>query len=161
MIKIVIPIVAATTTALIAGLFFAWSCSVTPGLTRLSNRAYISAMQSMNRAIQNPLFFSCFFGAAILLPLSTFLHYESSVQTVYWLLLAATILYEAGVMGATIFGNVPLNESLEAFDLQASSADEVAAQRARFESPWNRLNHIRTITSAMALVLIIIACVLL
>src|SRR5699024_12873385 len=103
----------------------------------------------MNRAIQNPLFFSCFFGAAILLPSSTFLHYESSVKSVFWLLLAATILYEAGVMGATIVGNVPLNESLEAFDLLASSADEVAAQRTRFESPWNRLNHIRTRTAAM------------
>src|SRR5699024_6596599 len=101
------------------------------------------------------------FGTAILLPLSTFLHYESSVQTIFWLLSTATILYEAGVMIASIFGDVPLNESLDAFDLQASSAGEVAAQRPRFESPWNRLNHIRTITSAMALVLIIIVCVLL
>src|SRR5699024_12587832 len=107
MIKIVIPIVAATTTALIAGLFFAWSCSVTPGLTRLSNRAYISAMQSMNRAIQNQLFFSCFFGAAILLPLSTFLHYESSTHTVFWLLLAATILYEDADVGVSSHGQLP------------------------------------------------------
>lgn len=159
MVQTTIFILAGTFMALMAGLFFAWSCSVTPGLARLSNAEYISVMKSMNRAIQNPLFFTCFFGAAILLPLSTFFYYGSSFQTVFWLLMTTTILYEIGVMGVTIFGNVPLNESLEAFDLQTSSVDEIAAQRARFEGPWNRLNHIRTVTSVIALVLIIIACI--
>lgn len=156
MIKITILILTGTTTALTAGLFFAWSCSVTPGLARLADSAYIAAMQSMNRAIQNPLFFACFFGAAIMLPISTYLHY--GMQSIFWLLLSATILYTLGVMGVTIFGNVPMNDSLEAFVLDASTENEIAAQRARFEEPWNRLNHIRTTTSAVALVLFIIAC---
>lgn len=159
MITIAILILTGTTTALVAGLFFAWSYSVTPGLAKLPDAAYIAAIQSMNRAIQNPLFFACFFGAAVLLPLSTYLHYGTTNQAVFWLLLSSTILYLLGVMGITIFGNVPLNESLDAFDLQSSSEEEIAAQRSQFEASWNRLNHIRTVTSILALVFFIMACI--
>ncbi|MBN2731453.1 MAG: DUF1772 domain-containing protein [Balneolaceae bacterium] len=158
MVQTTILILAGTTAALIAGLFFAWSCSVTPGLAQLSDRAYIAAMQGMNRAILNPLFFVCFFGTAILLPISTYLSYGIAGQPVFWLLLSATVLYLSGVMGVTIVGNVPLNNNLDAFDLDTSTEDEIAAQRVRFEGPWNRLNHLRTIASTATLVLFIIAC---
>ena len=113
----------------------------------------------MNRAIQNPLFFTCFFGAALLLPVSTYLHYGIANPLVFWLLLSATVLYLVGVMGVTIFGNVPLNESLEAFNLQSATDDEITAQRTQFETPWNRLNNIRTVTSTLALILFIAACI--
>lgn len=66
-------------TALVAGLFYAYSCSVSPGLGRLPDAGYLSAMQSINRAIQNPVFFISFLGCLILLPLSTYLHYSSPV----------------------------------------------------------------------------------
>ena len=64
----IILIITATLSALVAGLFFAWSVSVTLGLARVSDSEYVSAMQSINRAIQNPAFFTAFFGAQILLP---------------------------------------------------------------------------------------------
>ena len=54
----IILTIAATTTALIAGLLYAYSCSVNIGLGRLADAEYISAMQSINKAIQNPLFLS-------------------------------------------------------------------------------------------------------
>jgi uncharacterized membrane protein len=59
-------IIAATTTALMAGLFFAWSYSITLGLARLSDEAYIAAMQAGNRTILNPTFYIVFFGVALL-----------------------------------------------------------------------------------------------
>ncbi len=127
----------ATTTALMAGLFYAFSCSVNLGLARLSNAEYISAMQSINRAIQNPVFFAAFFGAPILLPLSVFLHYGQPLSMRFLFLLAATIIYLVGTFGVTIFGNVPLNNILDRFDLQAASEDEMALQRANFERRWN------------------------
>lgn len=145
----------ALTTALMAGLFFAYSCSVNPGLNRLSDAAYLAAMQSINRAIQNPIFFAGFFGAAILLPFSTYRHYEPSPSGRFWLLLAATIIYLVGVLGVTVVGNVPLNEALDAVDLQSATAQEMAARRARFEQPWNRLNTVRTVSAIMAIVLVI------
>jgi len=148
----------ATTTALMAGLFYAFSCSVNLGLARLSNAEYISAMQSINRAIQNPIFFAAFFGAPILLPLSVFLHYGQPLSVRFWFLLAATIIYLLGTFCVTIFGNVPLNNTLDRFNLQSASEEEIAVQRADFEGQWNNLNTVRTISSTLAIMLIIIAC---
>ncbi len=151
---------AATTTALMAGLFYAYSCSVNPGLSRLSDAAYLVAMQSINRAILNPVFFIGFVGTAVLLPLSTWLQYGQPVSLRFQLLLCATVIYWVGVSGVTMLGNVPLNEALDSFNVQTASVEEIAAQRAAFESPWNQLNTIRTIASVLAIVLVIIACLL-
>jgi uncharacterized membrane protein len=146
-------------TALMAGLFYAFSCSVNLGLARLSNAEYVSAMQSINRAIQNPIFFAAFFGAPLLLPLSVFLHYGQPLSMRFWFLLAATIIYLVGTFGVTIFGNVPLNNTLDHFDLESASEAEIATQRVDFEDRWNKLNTIRTVSSTIAIILVIIACV--
>jgi len=154
----VVMILTGTTTALMAGLFYAWSCSVTVGLADLPDKEYISAMQSMNRAIQNPAFFICFFGAAILLPLSAYLQFRINLSARFWFLLAATICYLVGVMGVTIAGNVPMNEALDALQLHSASIREIAAHRARFEGPWNSLNMVRTISSIFSIACFLIAC---
>jgi len=156
----IILVITTTTTALMAGLFYAWSCSVMLGFARLSDREFISAMQATNRAIQNPIFFAAFFGAPILLPLSVFFHYGQPLPVRFWFLLAATIIYLIGTFGVTIFGNVPLNNMLDRFDLQVASEEETALQRANFEGRWNNLNTIRTVSSTLAITLIITACLI-
>lgn len=154
----IILVSAAITTALMAGLFFAYSCSVNPGLHRLSDTAYLAAMQSINRAILNPVFFIIFLGAPILLPFSTWLQYYQPLSLRFWLLLSATIIYLVGVLGVTALGNIPLNEALDAFFIQTASAEEIAAQRTAFETPWNYWHLVRTIASIGTLVLVIVAC---
>lgn len=149
---------AALTTASITGLFYAYSCSVNPGLSRLADLEYVTAMQSINRAIQNPLFFVSFLGTPILLPVSTWLNHDQSLPFRFWMLLMATVLYLIGVVGVTAFGNIPLNEALDSFSIQTASAEEMAIQRARFEVPWNNWHVIRTSASFGTLVLVIIAC---
>lgn len=153
----VILIMAGTTTALMAGVFFAFSCSVNLGLGRLSDAAYLAAFQSINRAIQNPVFLICFLGAPVLLPLSVWLHYHQPLSVRFWFLLAATLVYLVGTFGVTVFGNIPLNNQLDSFPLLSASADEITRQRAQFEGPWNRLNTVRTLSSALAVILLIIA----
>jgi uncharacterized membrane protein len=153
-----ILLITATTTALAAGVFYTWTCSVTTGLARLPDDAYINTMQTFNKAILNPLFFISFLGTLFLLPLTTYQHYTSFHSPRFLLLLAATIVYLIGVFGVTCLGNVPLNDSLEAFNLHTASAAEIAAQRLRFEQPWNNLNNVRTITSILSLMLVIMAC---
>ena len=148
--------ITAILTALIAGLFYAWSVSVMPGFARLNDREFVDAMQATNRAIQNPLFFVSFFGAPLLLIVSTVLHYGESPH--FWYLLAATIVLIVGMFGVTVAGNVPLNNTLERFDLAAATAEEIARQRTAFERRWNNLNTIRTIAATLALLLVVIAC---
>ncbi|RBL92409.1 anthrone oxygenase family protein [Chitinophaga flava] len=150
-------VITALTAALMAGLFYAYSCSVNPGLGRLSDICYMSAMQSINRAILNPVFFIGFMGPVFLLPLSTWLVFREGATVSGWYLLAATIIYLVGVFGVTAGGNVPLNNALDKVSLQADAA-EIAAQRARFEKPWNRLNMVRTIGAIITVTLVIIAC---
>lgn len=154
----IVLLLAALTTALSAGLFFSWSCSVTLGLARLPDTTYIPAMQSINREILNPVFFTCFFGPAILLPLSTFMHYGQPLSASFWSLLAAAVIYLAGVICVTIFGNVPLNNALDAFNLQLATKEEIASLRAGFEAPWNSLNTVRTVASTISLILVLITC---
>lgn len=149
---------AATTTALMAGLFYAYSCSVNPGLNRLSDEEYLAAMKSINRAIQNPVFFVAFLGTPILLPLSTWTQHSQPVSVRFWLLLSATILYLTGVLAVTVLGNIPLNEVLDSFDIQSASSGEIAAQRMKFETLWNNWNTFRTIASTLSLLLVILAC---
>lgn len=139
-----------------AGLFYAWSCSVMLGFARLSDKEFVSVMQKTNRTIQNPVFFTAFFGALIFLPISAFLHYNES--NLFWLLLAATVTYLIGTFGVTIFGNVPLNNILDRFDLDSATEEETAQQRMNFEKRWNNLNTIRTVTSTIATILVVTAC---
>jgi uncharacterized membrane protein len=47
-------------------------------LGQLSDVSYLSAMQAINKAIINPVFFLSFMGTLFLLPVSTYMHYGSS-----------------------------------------------------------------------------------
>jgi uncharacterized membrane protein len=153
----IILLLAALAIGLMAGLFYNWTTAIIPGLQKLPDREYIAAMQSINRAIQNPLFFISFFGAALLLPLSSYLHFKSPLPVSFYLLLAATILYLAGVMAVTIAGNIPLNNMLDKFDLANASTEKISAMRQAFENKWNNLNTVRTVSSFLSLVLVLIA----
>ena len=144
------------TVGLSAGLFFAWSVSVILGTKSISDHSYVEAMQSINRAILNPVFFIVFFGAFLLLVLSCFLKYQQAVDYSFWLVLTATVLYGAGTLGVTIWGNVPLNNMLDAV-AEGASTTELAQARLEFEHPWNQLHQIRTWTSGSAFILLILA----
>ncbi|MGH2665613.1 DUF1772 domain-containing protein [Flavobacterium sp.] len=153
-----ILLITTTFSALIAGLFYAYSCSVNLGLGKLSDIEYIKAMQSINREIQNPIFFTCFFGALILIPLSAYLNFNQQATLKTWLLLAAVFTYAVGVFGVTVFGNVPLNDALENFNVIGAANEAIQNQRSLFEAKWNSLNTIRTIFSLITVILLIIAC---
>lgn len=153
----VLLIITAVLTALIAGLFYAYSCSVVLGLGKLSDAEYLKAMQNINREILNPVFFMSFMGTAILLPLSTFLF--RGEQPVFIFLLIATFVYLIGVFGVTIVGNVPMNNLLDQFDISTSTAEAVKQMRENFENRWNFLNNIRTVFSVISILLVVCACI--
>jgi uncharacterized membrane protein len=155
----IILTITATSTGLIAGLFYAYSCSVNPGLGKLTDEAYLAAMQSINREILNPVFFAAFMGTLLLLPISTWLQYRLGSGSTFYLLLGATLMYAIGTFGVTMFGNVPLNEALDKFNIQAASAKDLANQRALFENPWNSFHSIRTYANIVAFILVVIACI--
>lgn len=151
-------VVTALLLALIAGLFYSYSCSVNPGLGRLPDSGYIQSMQSINRAILNPGFFVSFMGTLIMIPVSAWLCYKNEgTGTSFYLLLAASIIYIVGVFGVTIMGNVPLNEALDKFVINTATPGQIKMERMRFEISWNRWHAIRTFSNISSLLLFLIA----
>lgn len=145
-------------TGLTAGLCFTWTNAVTPGIGRLDDLGYLQSFQEMNRAIINPLFLIVFFGPMFTHIANVYLN-RNLPNTIFWVLLAAGILYVAGVVAITIFGNVPLNEMLESTNLQTASPEKLKALRNSFENKWDRFHLIRTITSTLSFLLLIITLI--
>lgn len=137
-------------TGLSAGLFYAWSVSVIPGTRKVTDIIYLESMQSINREILNPAFFLIFFGSPLMLGFSTVFQYKTG--TIFWFLLAATLFYLIGTFGVTIFGNVPLNDALEALELKELSSTGKSEFRNSYETKWNRLHWIRTVFSVLSFV---------
>ena len=152
-----IPVLAIITTALMAGLYYAYSCSVNPGLKALPDREYIGAMQAINIAIQNPVFFVCFIGTLVLSPLATYLSYDAVAKTRFYLWLGTALIYGIGSFGVTMFGNVPLNNALANLNLTTANEAAIKVARLAFEKPWNNLHLIRTIATIIGLILAVCA----
>ena len=136
-------------TGLSAGLFYGWSVSVLPGTLKVTDMVYLQTMQSINRAILNPAFFAVFFGSLALLGTSSVLQFDRNDMG-FWLMLLAAACYLVGTIGLTGFGNVPLNNQLDALVITDLSNTELADFRQHYEVKWNRLQHARMICSILA-----------
>ena len=150
-----ILLILAVCMSLTSGLLFSFSIAVSPGLKNLPDAEYIKAMKSINREIQNAIFFLSFFGPLILFPLSIYMFYAKS--SINGLLIAGGIFYFIGILAITMFINVPLNEKLESFDLLNSSSKEISQMRTVFERPWTFWHNIRTVSGIASLVFTLIA----
>lgn len=142
---------------LVAGLFYSYSCSVNPGLKSLADADYLKAMQSINSAIQNPVFFAAFMGLLLLYPITVYQMHQPMASVSFYLFIFSLAIYYIGVFGITVFFNVPLNDQLAAFSISSATPDEITAMRETFENPWNTFHTIRTIASILSFALLIIA----
>jgi uncharacterized membrane protein len=61
----IILLLSTLSVGLMAGLFYAWSISLTPGLKKVSDTIYLQAFKSMNRAIINPVFLIIFISLGV------------------------------------------------------------------------------------------------
>lgn len=149
----IVLLAAAVTTCLSAGIFYAYAVSVVPGIGRIKDGAYLSAIQSINRAILNPWFFVVFMAPVFLLPFGAWQQFSRPADAAWWALAAAAAVYIIGVFGVTVVCNVPLNEWLDKQDLATAGEDVLKEWRLRFEGPWNRWNLVRTVASVISAIL--------
>lgn len=134
-------------TGLIAGVFFSFSSFVMGALGRLPAANGISAMQSINVVVLNPLFLGVFMGTAVLclvLALSAIMRW-SEPGAAY--LLAGGAFYVIGTFVVTIALNVPLNDELASVNPQNGNALGVWA---RYLTDWTMWNHVRTGAAVIA-----------
>jgi uncharacterized membrane protein len=143
-----------------AGIFFTWSNAVKPGIGKLNDIDYLSALQSMNRVILNSLFLIVFIGTIISVALVPVFHFHLYPKNIFWLLILIVIIYWVGVFSVTVFGNIPLNEILDKRNLSVMNPNDLSLLRDSIENRWNNFNLIRSISSALSFLLLIISYVL-
>ncbi|WP_433530832.1 DUF1772 domain-containing protein [Micromonospora sp. CA-263727] len=146
-IRLAILAGATLSTGLVAGLFFAYACSVMPGLAATDDRTLVGTMQSINRAILNGWFLSVFLGGPLLVAVAVAGYVGDGGAVFGWLV--AGLVGHLVTLGVTMRCNVPLNNQLDA----AGSVDgitDLAAVRRGFEATWVRWNLVRTVSSVAA-----------
>jgi uncharacterized membrane protein len=147
---------AIVTTGLTTGVLSLYAHTIMPGLRRADDRTFVSAFQTIDRAIINPWFMSCFFGALVLTGASALMHLGSAERARLPWLVAAFVLYLATVV-ITVVIHLPLNDALKGAG-RPDRIPDLATVRARFREPrWATWNAVRTVTSLAALVLLLVA----
>lgn len=136
--------------ALIGGVFFAFSSFVMKALARRPVAEGVAAMQSINVVVINPSFLGAFVGTALLSLGAAGLAIAGWGHPAAPYLLGGGLFYVAGTFLVTGLGNVPLNNQLAAVSPGDTEAAEVWK---RYLSRWTALNHLRT-AAAMAAALL-------
>jgi uncharacterized membrane protein len=139
-----------------AGFFFAFSVVVMPGFDEADPLTAMAAMQAINDAVQNAVFFLGFFGAPVLC-LAVIARGLVRRDRAGWLGVAAGVAYLVGVFGVTVGFNVPLNDDLAALD---PTLPANAPAMGDYIREWTAWNHVRTVAGVVAFALLTVGLVL-
>ncbi|WP_298468822.1 anthrone oxygenase family protein [uncultured Erythrobacter sp.] len=130
--------------AVVGGVFSAFSEFVMSGLCKTQPAGGIEAMQHINRDVIRTQFvagilsiavFSVFFAVYSLIA------FEGAALVT---LILAPLVYLPTVFLMTVFGNVPMNDKLEKLD---HTSAEAHAYWLEYGREWTRLNHVRFVGS--------------
>ncbi|MEO1746623.1 MAG: anthrone oxygenase family protein [Pseudomonadota bacterium] len=133
---------------LIAGFFYAFSVCVMPGLNRIDPTAAITAMQAINEAVRNPVFFVTFFLTPVCAIAAAIVAYNAGDLRPALIMVSAAAVYFALALILTASINVPMNEALATVDPNAADAAQIWAD---YTGRWTFWNTVRTITSLLAM----------
>ena len=148
--------------SLVAGFLFAFAVVVMPGIRNLDDREFILTFQVMDHIIQknHPVFLLVWIGSVVFLISCLVLGIGELEGPGLTLIILATLIYILGVQLPTVRFNIPLNNKLQALDVDKIDETTRNSARREFEPPWNRWNLIRTIlsglVSGMLLILLLI-----
>lgn len=138
-------VVAAISTGLLAGVYYAYASSVMLAFHQLDDRTFVDVMNRINTVIVNPVFMLSFLGSVAFTVLAAALHLRADQRTVLWWILGALALNIISFLISS-GGNIPLNNTLANVH-----AGDFASVRTHFEAPWVRLNIMRALANTGAL----------
>jgi uncharacterized membrane protein len=144
--------------SLVAGFLLAFAVVVMPGIRNLGDREYLRAFREIDGVIQrgHPLFGLVWLGSVVVLVIGLGLGLGQVVGFDRMLLVLATGIYLLGVQLPTFIVNVPLNNELQAMDVDVANESACRSARKRFEPRWNQWNTIRTALAALTSALLIL-----
>ncbi|USX48555.1 DUF1772 domain-containing protein [Lentzea sp. HUAS12] len=131
-----LTLIAVTATGLMAGVFFAFSVAVMPGLADLTPADARAAMRRINARIQNPVFLLLFLGTAVVCGIEVF---QGRIT--------GGLLYVLGCFVLTMVVNVPMNNRLERTD---------DAYWPDYLRRWTLWNHVRAIACTASTVTLLL-----
>lgn len=154
----IVLIAATLLCSLVAGFLFAFATIVMPGIKTLNDREFIRAFQAIDGVIQNnqPLFVAVWIGSVVASVTTAGLGFGQLDGIQRLLLVAAPLIYILGVQLSTFTINVPLNNQLQALNVDAMNEAALKAARMNFEPSWNRWNLVRTPFAGLASILFMI-----
>lgn len=138
--------------AAIFGFFYAWVCSTMWGLDGTDPRVAIQAMQAMNAAVRNPVFFPAFFLTPVLLALTGTVMWRARQRLAGKLFWTAAAVYLLGGLVLTMTINVPMNETLAATPVP-DNVDDARRVWTDYSSRWQVWNTVRTVLSGLSLLI--------
>ncbi len=141
-------------TALVAGVFLSFSDFVMAGLARARPAGGMESMQHINRTVFRSVFLASFLllvPCTAALAVYVALHADGPGRV---LVLAAGVTYVVAVFAVTMLGNVPMNERLDRLNV---ASDASVAYWLHYRRSWTRLNHLRTLGSALTAALLLAA----
>ena len=151
-------LVSALLCSLVSGLVLTFAIIVMPGIRAFDDLGYLKAFKLIDRVIQNnqPLFMMVWLGSAVMLMATTLygLWQLEGVDRLLMIVTCTIFIFSVHVPTMTI--NVPLNNHLQAQDLDALSDSELSKMAETFESRWMRWNTIRTVVAITATVLLLV-----
>ena len=136
--------------ALVGGIFFAFSSFIMKALAGVPSAQGVGAMQSINVVVINPSFMGAFFGTAVLSLIAIWLALAGWDHPAAPFFLGGALFYLVGTILITIFGNVPLNDQLAAV---AATDPGTGAVWERYLDRWTMWNHVRTAAAMVAALL--------
>jgi uncharacterized membrane protein len=138
-------LLAALGSAIIGGIFFAFSTFIMAALAARPPAEGMAAMVSIDRVILRSLFMPVFFGTALLSVVLAAYALIAWRPASPWLIGAALLYLLLSILSTMVF-NVPLNNAIE----RADPAADNQALWADYLQRWTRWNHVRTIASLAA-----------
>ncbi len=147
-------IIATFLSALMAGFLFAFAIVVMPGIRQLVDREFLRSFRAMDRVIQknHPLFMLMWLGSSISLIAAFLLSINAPNELDRVLLALANLANLFLIQLPTMTINIPLNNMIQALDLEQLDDAAVGEARKEFEPRWNRWNNIRTAIACAVLI---------
>lgn len=141
--------------AVLGGVFLAFSDFLMRSLQKTPGDAGMKVMQSINREVFRYVFIPVFLA---MVPITLVLAVTAyALLPAPGLFMAAAAIYVLGAFGVTMFGNVPMNNRLEASS--ADSKEGRAYWETRYLPYWTLYNTVRTAACVLSACVLLLALV--
>jgi len=149
--------IALLATALVSGIFLAFSDFIMKSLAAANPAGGIESMQIINRKVFKTIFMTLFMGMAALSPmLIIYAYFQVSGAAAGWII-AGGALYFIGVFAVTVFFNVPMNKHLALLDFACSDAEKYWMHT--YVPLWTFWNSVRATAAGVAAICFLFACI--